>query len=189
MEFTRDWFSLNAPIWKQTLNIFKDKPINVIEIGSFEGRSTVWLFENILTNKQAHLDSVDPYLPYLDKSFHLDQAEMDKAEERFYKNTEKYKDQITTHKIRSFEYLKLRTIPADLIYIDGDHTAQGALIDGVQSHLLLKQGGIIIFDDYLWAGLLESPDLPKPAIDAFTTCFAEYYKVLSIGYQLILMKK
>ena len=37
----------------------------------------------------------------------------------------------------------------DLIYIDGMHYSQNVLFDAVSSFKLAKEGGVIIFDDYL----------------------------------------
>ena len=47
----------------------------------------------------------------------------------------------------------LRTLPLrhyDLIYVDGSHTARDVLQDAVLGWGLLKRGGLMIFDDYLW---------------------------------------
>ena len=54
--FTVDWFSHNIPSWDIYLNNFKNKPnLNFLEIGSFQGRSTVWLLENILTENDLKI--------------------------------------------------------------------------------------------------------------------------------------
>ena len=66
----------------------------------------------------------------------------------------------------------------DLIYIDGSHHAPDVLADAVLSFPLLKIGGVMIFDDYLWH--LRGQDqlqCPKPAIDAFINI---YFGKLSI---------
>ena len=42
-EFSRDWFTGNIPTWRQVVD--KNKPRKILEIGSFEGRSTVWMVE------------------------------------------------------------------------------------------------------------------------------------------------
>lgn len=186
--WTQNWFSVHMPVWDTVLKDFKGKPIKAIEIGSFEGMSTVWLCDNILTHKDAHIDCVDPYLPYLDNVPTL-KLDMSEAKKRFLKNTEEWKDKITLHQEKSDDYLKTRTEMADLIYVDGDHTAKACLTDMVQSHLLLNQGGIMIVDDYLWAGLLEGIDVPKGSVNSFMAAFAQQYQLLSIGYQVILKKK
>lgn len=38
----------------------------------------------------------------------------------------------------------------DFIYVDGLHLSQDVLYDALLSFDLLKVGGILIFDDYLW---------------------------------------
>jgi predicted O-methyltransferase YrrM len=63
----------------------------------------------------------------------------------------------------------------DLIYIDGSHQAPDVLTDAVMSFQLLKVGGVMIFDDYLWSmdkpGFQDVLKMPKPAIDAFINIF------------------
>lgn len=49
-KFTEDWFSGNIPLWTEVLAPFKGKPdIHYLEIGVWEGRSAIWVLENILT--------------------------------------------------------------------------------------------------------------------------------------------
>ena len=49
--FTQNWFTDKIPTWTQILNEFKGNPdITYLEIGTFEGRSALWLLENILTH-------------------------------------------------------------------------------------------------------------------------------------------
>ncbi len=182
-EYTNDWFVQNSVAWDETLKELKGKPIKGVELGCFEGRSTVWLMENLFTHPKARLDCVDIW-----KSEALyEPVQMKEVERRFKKNTAKFK-QMTVHKMPSQEYL-LQAEPADFIYVDADHTAAGCLIDGVLSHLILRHGGIIIFDDYLWAGLAKAPNVCKGAIDSFMDCFSELYDVLYLGKQAILRRR
>lgn len=63
----------------------------------------------------------------------------------------------------------------DLIYIDGSHQAPDVLTDAILSFQLLRVGGVMIFDDYLWSmdrpGSQDVLKMPKPAIDAFLNIF------------------
>ena len=72
--------------------------------------------------------------------------------------------------------------PFDLIYIDGSHTAADVLTDAVLAFQLLRVGGVMIFDDYLWSmepALSVDPlNMPKPAIDAFAMIFMRKMRVL-----------
>ena len=63
----------------------------------------------------------------------------------------------------------------DVVYVDGSHEATDVLTDAVMSFHLLRVGGLIIFDDYLWSmnpvGQQDAFGMPKPAIDAFINIF------------------
>ena len=43
-----------------------------------------------------------------------------------------------------------RTSTFDLVFVDGSHQATDVLTDAVISFQLLRLGGLMIFDDYLW---------------------------------------
>ena len=59
----------------------------------------------------------------------------------------------------------------DFIYIDGSHQAPDVLSDAVLGFKLLKIGGVMAFDDYIWQEDLPTGKdplrCPKPGIDAF----------------------
>lgn len=187
MEFTNEWFTSNIPLWKEFLSQFIDKEISVLEIGSFEGKSAVWLLENILIHPKSRITCVDSYQDYPEmQQFNYDWEEI---KNKFIANTSKWKDKVDLKVQDSTTFLKNCNDKFDLIYIDGSHCAKQVLIDGVLSHLLLKEKGLIIFDDYLYGGLMTVPLFPKIAIDSFMNCFSDLYEPLSIGYQLILRKK
>ena len=81
----------------------------------------------------------------------------------------------------------------DLVYVDGSHQAADVLVDAVLGFKLLKVGGVIAFDDYLWSEALPSGRdplrCPKPAIDAFVNLNFRKLEVLSAPlYQLYLQK-
>ena len=82
----------------------------------------------------------------------------------------------------------------DLIYIDGSHQASDVLVDAILSFELLKLGGVMIFDDYIWKEAnLKAIDLlrsPKIAIDAFTTIFARKLRIIPAesNYQVYVEK-
>jgi len=83
--------------------------------------------------------------------------------------------------------LKLNSF--DLIYIDGDHTSKSVLTDAVLAWDLLKDDGILIFDDYRWAvSDLPVDARPELALDVFLDFFWDEVDVLTDGYQLIVRK-
>jgi Methyltransferase domain len=83
---------------------------------------------------------------------------------------------------------------AAFIYIDGSHQAPDVLADSVLAFQLLRVGGIMIFDDYLWRmepeGRQDSLNIPKPAIDSFINIFQRKLRVVSgfTNYQLYIEK-
>jgi len=81
----------------------------------------------------------------------------------------------------------------DLIYVDGSHTSSDVLLDAVLSFQLLRENGLILFDDYLWAESLSQADnpinFPRMGVDAFTTAFFGKIKIeKSKLYQLWIRK-
>lgn len=186
-EFTHDWFSRHIGIWTPLLTPLKGNILKMIEIGCYEGAATTWLLENVLCHPQSTITCVDTFDGGTD--LREDGIDWVAVKEHFLKNTAPYKDKITLVCKDSTGYLKTRMEMADIIYIDGSHASFQCLIDAVQSHLLLRPGGILIFDDYLWRGGAYNIGVPKNAIDAFWSAFSPHYELLSIGYQLILRKK
>lgn len=185
--YSEDWFDKNIPVWEVILADLKDKPIKALEIGSFEGRSTVWLLENILTHEDSRIVCIDPYKNYRDlEKFSMNWEEI---RQRFFDNTEPWKHKVKLWQSESSDVLRFLEDQFDFVYVDGGHESAQCLIDGVLSHLLLKPGGILIFDDYLWAKLSKAPNVPKSAIDAFMDCFSEQYDLISAGYQIALRKR
>jgi len=76
----------------------------------------------------------------------------------------------------------------NFIYVDGDHTGEGALTDACMAWGLLQTGGIMLFDDYFWDHMPNVLDRPKAAIDAFMNTFTRRFKVTTVGYQIALQK-
>lgn len=78
----------------------------------------------------------------------------------------------------------------DFIYIDGSHKACDVLSDSVLAWPLLRPEGVLIWDDYEWTPLMSKGPLhePKLAIDAFLSCYADQYRVISKGYQVAIEK-
>lgn len=186
--FTEDWFTQHIPIWEHNLASLKDRQINGIELGSFEGRSAIWLTENIFTNDYSTLDCVDEFQG--DPNLDLTHDDWDGIKKRFLDNTQELRDEgkIALHQMDSKAYLKGREHMTDFVYVDANHQAVDCLQDAVLAHMLLKKDGIMVFDDYLWDGLDIRPALPKLAIDTFLLTFHDRYKILHMGYQVIIQK-
>src|SRR5262245_14665967 len=57
MLFTQDWFTHNVPNWEPVLHRLKGRPSEILEIGSYEGRSAVFLMQFL---PHCRITCVDP---------------------------------------------------------------------------------------------------------------------------------
>lgn len=189
--FSVDWFSHNIPIWERffTDNNLHGRPeLRFLEIGCFEGRSTVYLLDNILTHKSSMIDVIDTFQGSVNETG-MSGLDLNDLLDIFQYNTRHHKEKINIYIGESNNILrKLDTTPTyDIIYIDGSHAASDILTDAVLCHSLLKQYGLLIFDDYLWNDT--SKKTPKIAIDSFLLIYEDSYEILWSDYQLICKKK
>lgn len=209
--FKLDYFSYLIPQWSrvhqqiQNLRSTKTKdtdstPLNYLEVGSFEGRSSTWLLENVLNHPESRLTCIDTW----DGSDEHSTEEKEGLYERFLHNIHPYKHKVSVYRGLSGSMLKKPEVwlqQFDFIYIDAGHHSRNALEDAVLSYPLLKVEGIMLFDDYLWgqAGYGDERSsgsmtkhheltLPKKGIDAFLDIYDGTYLLLDIGYQLMLQK-
>jgi predicted O-methyltransferase YrrM len=181
--FTTDWYSRNIPVWSTTLGPLRGRPgLRYLEVGVYEGRSLLWVLENVLTDPTSRLTGLDLEMPVALRS----NIEMSGQAGK-----------ITT--IEGPSQTELRKLPVssfDIIYIDGSHVSADVLADAVQCFELLKDGGLMIFDDYAWVGgwvtrkgeLLPDQLRPRMAIDAFIASYHYELKVVRSGYQMIVRK-
>ncbi|MDZ7961899.1 MAG: glycosyltransferase [Aulosira sp. DedQUE10] len=191
-QFSQDWFSIHISLWQQVLKNFAHLPnLNFLEIGSWEGRSTCWLLDNILTHASAKITCIDTFKGNIEHQS-LDEDSLKSLETRFDFNIAQTGAAAQVEKIVGISQEVLRTLPIDtydFLYIDGSHLASHVLEDVVLGWRLIKVKGIIIFDDYNWP---EFPDNliqhPKLAIDAFLTVFCDKIQVIHQGYQVIIQK-
>jgi len=184
-QFTTNWFEPHASRWEKTLVHLKDQKINVLEIGVFEGRSTTWILEKLFKNPESKLVAVDLFEKFWYGYDH---------EKVFRENIRKSgkENQVEIIKSNSFDALTRlnhkNEKQFDFIYIDGSHTAHDVLADAVLSWNLLKEGGILIFDDYEWDYFEEEYNNPRIAIDAFLKCYQVQVEIIYKRYQVAIKK-
>lgn len=176
-QFSEDYHQCHEANWSRLLAPLKGRPgLNVLEIGSFEGRSAIWLLNNLMTDPAARLTCVDLFCewgPAFDHNIALSGhgAKVRKIKGR--------SETILPH---------LAGEKFDLIYVDGHHGAMNVLFDAVSSWTLLAPGGYLIFDDYLWELTKPALDRPKLAVDLFLKALYGQYTLLMRHYQVILRK-
>ena len=170
---------------------FIGSPVWGLEIGSWEGRSALWLIENVLTHPQSRLTCVDTWQgEAMQKVEGMDFA---LKELNFLDNTRPYREsgRLIVRKGESAKIVRILVKRYSFAYIDGSHEAPDVLIDAVNVWNVLVPGGVMIFDDYEWhpeQNRRGETHEPKVAIDAFLCVFRERIEILDKGYQVAVRK-
>jgi hypothetical protein len=81
-QFTKDWFNWAPEVWTQLIPHLPERRA-FLEIGSFEGRSTVWIVENMM-NPGDWIDCVDTWKGGEEHA----EEDMLSVEERFHHNVD-----------------------------------------------------------------------------------------------------
>ena len=175
-EFTSDWFSHHAPRWQRVLRRYRGYPAAALEIGSFEGRSALFLLTYL---SKCRVTCVDTFCGDYDQ--------------RFDRNLAAFSERVEKRKARSVQALDALATEGrrfDIIYVDGSHERQDVLADSVLAWPLLNVGGILIWDDYAWERSTLPANLrPEHAIDLFCSVFAPCIRRLHTGAQVIIEKQ
>lgn len=186
--FTQEWFAQNAPIWDEVVPRYK--PRNILEIGSYEGRSACYFIERCARDNPIELHCVDTWQGGVEHDANGASA----VEARFDHNIALARSraahpvQVFKHKMHSHmalaKLIMVNRAPVfDVVYIDGSHQAPDVLTDAVMAFQLLRVGGLMIFDDYIWSmeppGRQDPLNMPKPAIDAFLNIFQRKMLIVS----------
>jgi predicted O-methyltransferase YrrM len=203
-EYTNNWFVEAAKgVWDSLIP--QINPTRILEIGSYEGASTCYLIEKLAASKEIELHCVDTWEGGVEhKKGGTGEVNMSDVEKRFHHNTKiavsKVENPVQLVLHKGFSDLALSKLIAegkqgyfDFIYVDGSHQAPDVLCDALLGFRLLKNNGVIAFDDYLWQESLpygtDPIRCPKPAIDAFTNIYCRKIRVMNAPlYQLYVQK-
>ncbi|KAJ3531773.1 hypothetical protein NMY22_g8017 [Coprinellus aureogranulatus] len=217
---SQDWFSHNINHWKSlfphiSTSSYLDhgNGARILEIGSWEGRSAVFLCDELLKSRDQADVSRSGEIVCID---HFDLFKTQAGIERYRRLnhnlslTGKNFRIIPEFSFTALTKLLNEAVAADdlpesvmeqgfdWVYVDGSHRSDDTLLDGEMAWRLTRKGGLIIFDDYLWPAEPEtSIHHPKRGIDAFLALHAGEYERLSAKtgaegegqeYQVVLKK-
>lgn len=203
-QYTYKWFEDAAKrVWDNLIP--QVAPKRVLEVGSFEGASTCYLTDYLGRHANAEIHCVDTWEGGAEHgSAGSAPADMSGAEKRFWHNVSiarsltQHQVKLVVHKGSSDVKLAELLIGGkrsyfDFVYIDGSHQAADVLCDAILGFKLLRIGGVMAFDDYLWAEPLPSGvdpiRCPKAAVDEFTNLFCRKLVLLRAPlYQLYIQK-
>ena len=143
-------------IWLKAYQDIKGNPaINYLEIGVGEGRSFFWMLDNIVTSESSQAIAIDPYELYMAGTTHV--------QHRFLHNLKASGLERKVTFINDFSQNQLHNLEKDffdVILIDGHLDAPQVIRDLDGCLPLLKTGGFITLDDYLWKS--HSPEMTSP---------------------------
>lgn len=192
-KFTEQWFDPMIPAWEELFSYHSGEIKNVLEVGCFEGRATIFVCENLL-QEGANYDIVDTFEGTLEESGMVGAAERLQEDNFIYNN---FTHNISHHPQINFNIFKgysqniLPTLVQqdkkyDFIYIDASHRADDTFVDAYYAHKMLNKNGVLIFDDFGWKDpnaphVVSSPEL---GIRMFFTVYDDCYKIVMSGYQL-----
>lgn len=184
MKYTQDWFTPNIPNFERVRELI-GRPDRILEVGSFEGRSTCWMLEFML-QPSGTMVCVDTFKGGVEH----DNLDLSDLYYRFKHNTDIAKlpgqdirvFQMSSYKAMS-EMVNWRTKPFDFIYLDGSHEAPDVLMDAMLAWRLLREDGVMLFDDVgggAGVGL---------AVASFVNVYKPQLDVVINNYQLGIRKR
>jgi predicted O-methyltransferase YrrM len=159
-------------LYKYAKKVSKDSKI--LEIGSYKGKSTVFLCKG---SKSEEIYIVDTFT-------NIDMSEGPKNTFKdFYFNTRKYHKKLIIIKGLSGDASTISKIPGslDLIFLDADHRYEAVKLDIWNYLPKLNKKGLFIFHDY------GNPTGVKPALDEFISS-GKLSKIKQVDSMLICQK-
>ena len=183
-KYSQKWF-----LYSEMYNClfqFLDKSTEnkILEIGCFEGLSSVFFADNFLDNPNSSLTCVDPFLTINNndhKQFLQNNEEMNFD---FNISICKNSDLIRINKITSDIFFENNNQTYNFIYIDGCHEPEFIKRDMENSFNILEKNGIMWMDDYGGGDGIQI----KNAMDVFLRKYIGQYELIHKGYQLAIKK-
>jgi len=178
--------------WDKHLSKLYDKRNFCLDIGSYTGKSTCWMLNNLCSNPYSKVYSIDRWKACDNCSEYKEYT--DKIEKEFDKNVEETGRQNQNVKMNlnsNKAIIKLKNtgiIIFDFIFIDASHEPNDILSNAILSWEILNENGILIFDDYEWDNKKNEEFKPKYAIDTFMSLYNLQLEVLHVGYHYIVKK-
>lgn len=198
--FTYDWFSPCIPVWRELLSQMPEVG-KVLEIGSYEGRSAVWLIESAFkAGGKGEMYCIDTWQGGVEHGA----ADMVAVEETFLRNIATAKTRsrsdVSVHVLKGSSSGLLASLVSeghalsfDVIHVDGSHQCPDVLSDLVLSFQLCKVGGLILCDDYGWSqephGSEDLLNQPKLAIDSFVNCYRRKLALSGVNLRQVYLRK
>ena len=155
----------------------------MLEIGSYEGRSAIFFLKNFSNSNLTCVDTWSGSDEHSSVNFEL-------IEKNFDLNTSFYQSNnlLRKYKMTSNDFFKKNDKYFDLIYVDGDHSSDQVKIDLINAWNVLKNGGFLVLDDYMWWYYKDYKKNPSTPINNFIKKNILNISNLIVWHQVIIQK-
>ena len=188
--FTHDYFSGHIASWQRWFaETITTAPIRILEVGSWQGGSTLWLLDQVIAERGGSITCVDTWEGSSEHGFLATMGLQ--LEELFDANISRsgHGEQVDKRKGCSQDVLpQLAGRLFDFIYIDGAHEADLVLQDALNAHPLLAPGGFLVFDDLAYS-FADPKQNTIHGINTFLELAGEAYDEIDRGAQLLLRRR
>jgi predicted O-methyltransferase YrrM len=187
--FHTDWAANHFFIWAELLHSMRARPVRILEIGSWEGRSALFFLNYLPLSRIVCVDTFAGGAEHQQDAYFAELAS--KVEGHFDANLADFTGRVEKIKGRSTAVLPELGIAGrrfDLAYIDGSHMAADVYADAVLTWSLMAPDGVVIFDDYAWDLMHADRERPKLGIDAFLKTIEGRYRELLRDWQIVIAK-
>ena len=182
-KYSQSWF-LKSAIFRLINVMDNSKENHILEIGSYEGLSSVYFADNLLDKPNSTLTCVDPFLT-INNNDHRGLLQ-NSEEQHFDYNISvcKNSDKISVHKITSDMFFENNNKTYNFIYIDGCHESDIIKKDMENSFNVLEKNGVMWMDDYGGGDGIKI----KNTMNAFLEKYKGQYDIIYRDYQLAIVK-
>lgn len=152
-DFTSTWFDQNISLFWIVLalvrlfNSFRNSPLVCTELGSWEGRSSLFILHSLPSAKLYCVDTWEG------ADEHQELSQLVDVEKRFLCNLRPYIQDSSCHPCRMTTldfFISHSSLCFDFCYLDASHSYPDALVDIFNIVPLMKPFSLLVFDDYLW---------------------------------------
>lgn len=161
---------------KQLEECLKNKPMTIIEIGSWLGCSTRFIAQRLPPGGKLY--AVDTWKGSLEEESHQNDPRLPLLYPLFLSNVKhaKLTELIIPMRMTSLEAAVKFHLKADLIYIDGAHDTRSVYQDIMAWYPLLAPGGILCGDDITWDTVRSAVELAAIVLEQTVTIQGNFWR-------------
>ena len=160
------YFKEHIETWGNFLKPLETKPNVCLEIGALYGGSSIYILD-----KFCNLEGSHHYIMDINKDGYL------VNNLKPYENKFTYLINESADSFKTFQHNGLNKEFLDFVYIDGNHMSKYVLEDAVNSFYCLKDGGIMVFDDFGGGWEQEKHMQVKTAVESFIHSYEKYIDI------------